>query len=261
MYFENIHEQRNYWNKRAKTFRRYSGEQDDYSLTIFNNIKAHGIEFAGAKVLDLGCGCGWFSIDMAKAGADVTATDISREMLNLLETDAHSNGIFNIKCIESDWHDFNEGDRYDLIFCSLTPAIHDDATRQKLRYYARKWVVYLGFGGKHSDDFASIYKILGIKKRRGTEIGASEMHKWLNTNGIKYTSYSFFKKRSIEKSREEILENFAECLKPDSNKAEVIEKYIEQFKNEKGNYVHNSESEINMIIWDNSSYWRENNCL
>ena len=52
-----------------------------------------GIELAGRRVVELGCGLGLPSLVAARAGADVLATDADGEALELLERNALENGL------------------------------------------------------------------------------------------------------------------------------------------------------------------------
>ena len=49
----------------------------------------------GMNILEIGCGTGIFTAGVAKTGADVTAVDISPELLNFARTD-HQGGEYKI---------------------------------------------------------------------------------------------------------------------------------------------------------------------
>ncbi|MBN2086906.1 class I SAM-dependent methyltransferase [Candidatus Peregrinibacteria bacterium] len=69
----------------------------------------------GKKVLDAGAGTGRLSVKLKKAGADVTALDISPEMLHLLSQKNH-----DIKTIEGDMEDMPlEDESFDMVFSTL----------------------------------------------------------------------------------------------------------------------------------------------
>src|SRR3954471_20015776 len=52
-----------------------------------------GVELAGRRVVELGCGLGVPSLVAARAGAEVLATDADDEALELLERNARENGL------------------------------------------------------------------------------------------------------------------------------------------------------------------------
>ena len=65
----------------------------------------------GKKVLDAGCGTGNFSIKLAKLGCDVTAVDLSNEMLNVARDKACREGL-DIDFIHMDVHKMDFADNY-----------------------------------------------------------------------------------------------------------------------------------------------------
>jgi len=59
----------------------------------FYKILLNGINLKGKKVLEIGCGTGTNSVLMAKAGADVTCVDMSRESLKLVKRSMDRAGV------------------------------------------------------------------------------------------------------------------------------------------------------------------------
>lgn len=243
-------ESKAYWNSRAKEFRRYEGKKDKYAMDISNALQAHGVELKGSTLLDLGCGSGGFSIMFAKEGADVTSMDIAPAMLEMLAEDAKAENLNNIKLIESDWDAYKGSDRYDIIFCSLSPAVHDDFTRDKLLAYAKKWVVYLGFmPSTGHDPMEDLYKAHNISRR--TFIGATDTHKWLQDKGIKYSTYTFKKGRTVKMNREKIIESFCEAISSSGAEPDIsiVESFIPDFKTGDNEYTHTSIATVDMLIF------------
>jgi ubiquinone/menaquinone biosynthesis C-methylase UbiE len=80
-----------------------------------NYLKGHIRSVKGKKVLDAGAGTGRLSIRLFDAGADVTALDISPEMLSVL----HKKNP-DIKTIEGDLENMPfPDDTFDMVFSSL----------------------------------------------------------------------------------------------------------------------------------------------
>ncbi len=83
------------------------------------------------SVLDLGCGTGSMTIELARRGYDMTALDISDEMLSVASSRAREYGLEGILFIESDMCDFELYGTVDAIVCCLD-GINHLTTRNEL---------------------------------------------------------------------------------------------------------------------------------
>ena len=79
------------WDNVAPKFKKNKGK-NDYSKRLLEKIKLE----PGDTVLDIGCGSGNITIPLARKAKNITALDISKKMLYLLEEDALKNGLNNI---------------------------------------------------------------------------------------------------------------------------------------------------------------------
>jgi release factor glutamine methyltransferase len=64
-----------------------------HSTKILLNVPGNPVFAQGKKLLELGAGSGLISISAAKAGADVTATDINPVAMRYLEANRRFNGV------------------------------------------------------------------------------------------------------------------------------------------------------------------------
>lgn len=145
-----IQDVRNYWNARPCNIRHSTAEigTEEY----FNQVEArkyfvepHIPGFAefekwrGKKVLEVGCGIGTDTINFARAGADVTAIDLSSESLALAKKRAEVFGLSDkIKFYEANAEqlaDFIPAEKYDLIysFGVIHHSPHPDGILRHLR--------------------------------------------------------------------------------------------------------------------------------
>jgi 2-polyprenyl-3-methyl-5-hydroxy-6-metoxy-1,4-benzoquinol methylase len=103
-----IEDVQRYWNNRPCNIRH--SRQEVGTADYFNEVEArkyriepHIVDFAdfsrwrGKRVLEIGCGIGTDTINFAKAGAWVTAVDLSDESLALTKKRAEVFGLTNIK--------------------------------------------------------------------------------------------------------------------------------------------------------------------
>lgn len=92
-----------------ESFEAETAAENRYALRRFGNLR-------GKKLLDLGCGAGETSVYFALQGADVTACDISREMLRIADNLARKFNV-SIRTVKgkAEQLDFGEGD-FDFVF-------------------------------------------------------------------------------------------------------------------------------------------------
>lgn len=115
------------WEGRAKAEGEFFIEQ----------LRAHGAR----KVLDVATGTGYHSVQLLKAGFEVTSVDGSATMLAKAFENAHRHGYI-LRTIQADWRWLNKNvhDLYDAVIClgnSFT-HLHNENDRRKAlaEYYA-----------------------------------------------------------------------------------------------------------------------------
>jgi 2-polyprenyl-3-methyl-5-hydroxy-6-metoxy-1,4-benzoquinol methylase len=77
-------------------------------------IKLIGVQPKGLKVLDLCCGIGRHSLEMARCGLQVTGVDITRPYLDIAQQNSSRQGL-DIEFIHSDMKEFRRPEYFDLI--------------------------------------------------------------------------------------------------------------------------------------------------
>jgi SAM-dependent methyltransferase len=112
------------WNACGEAFDRYTSAADSFSDNVERPAISRLIgDVAGARILDLGCGSGPYSVWLAEQGAHVVGLDLSQTMVSLASERARAanvNADFRVADIR-DPLPFGEK-QFDLVFSST--ALH-----------------------------------------------------------------------------------------------------------------------------------------
>lgn len=68
------------------------------------------------KILDVGCGTGRHSIELAKRGYTITGIDLSPSMLERAKEKAKKENLKNVKFLKKDARNFNFKEKFDVVF-------------------------------------------------------------------------------------------------------------------------------------------------
>lgn len=241
---------REFWNSRAESFPRYEAGADTYEGRMLQLARDNGMDFRGKTVLDVGCGSGMYTIRLAQEAATVTAVDISDEMLRILMQDAAAQGLANIRPVLSDWEHFALEERFQIVFASMTPALSDDAAREKLLHYALEQVVFMGFTErKTSDVMSGLYTHYGITPPQFAD--APDMRAWLEGRRMPYNALPVDGQWIVPHTRDQLLGACAANLRARGAEPDMahLAAHIENFRNQNGEYVERTEYSLEMLIW------------
>ena len=85
-----------------------------------------------STVLDIGCGTGRYSLELAKRCSSVTAVDMDASSLSVLQDHAKQLNIQNITYRQEMWETFETQKKHSVVFSSMCPAICDDEELRKM---------------------------------------------------------------------------------------------------------------------------------
>lgn len=109
------------------------------------------------SVLELGCGTGSMTIELAKRGYDMTALDLSEEMLSVADSRARENGVSDILFLCENMCAFELYGTVDAAICCLDGINHLDRREDMLSCFALV-ANYLESGGVFVFDLNTPYK-------------------------------------------------------------------------------------------------------
>ncbi|MDR1486779.1 MAG: class I SAM-dependent methyltransferase [Deltaproteobacteria bacterium] len=246
-----------FWNKRASTFPRYNEEPGSYEDSMLRLACAHGIDFTGKRVLDVGAGSGMYTLKIAQKAREVVAIDVSDEMLEISRADGRKLGLTNIKYVLSDWSDFKSSEQFDVVFCSMCPAVKQDSEKLKLMNAASQALIFIGFNDyRDPQPLAQLIDHYGLT-RKSFKSGP-DMRSWLTKNDFDFTLYSktgtWVKNYSLQEALswcEMMLKDLgAEKIDPALIKERLRPFYDQTLRK----YVVTSPYFVEMIIWERKAY-------
>lgn len=137
------HLQRRVWDRRAET---WAHEGALGLVSVVDAVIRASSPRPGLRALDLGCGSGQVTMRLAEAGAQVTAVDVSPEMILRLESNARIEQLDGVIAVVSPIEDFVlETESVDLVVSNY--ALHHLRDPDK-RDLARSVLGWLRPGGR-----------------------------------------------------------------------------------------------------------------
>lgn len=244
---------REFWNRRAETFPRYDPREITYESGMLDRMQTMGVDFSGKRILDVGCGAGQFTIRLGMMAEAVTGLDVSEKMLAVLQEDAEKYHIKNIDYVRSDWLDFKPHKPYDMVFCTMTPALRADEGKEQLLTYTGAQVVYMGFQERHHSDMLREFYALYGEEARGCD-SAVFMKAWLDEKKIAYkretVTGQWESHTSFEDAVSRLMASGFNFENPPTE--EAVRKFIQPMVNEDGAIFEVSKYVIDIMVWNNA---------
>lgn len=249
------------WNKRAAHFSKDEDEDRKKKKTEEFLEFLHQAEFSpkGASVLDIGCGPGSLAIPLARAGATVTALDISHQMLQRLKEQANQENLA-IHPIECSWwsadiDSLGYRNKFDLVIASMTPGIKDADTFSRMMACSKKYCYYSNFIQKDPEKipYELLVKELGeIPEQVSLSSGLLFPFMYLYTLGIHPHIKIYRKSIPCEMSWSDAADKAIDYLEIRRNVTnDEKEKIMRYYQNSSLNGMVHSKSQIysGMMVW------------
>lgn len=192
----------NLWNKKAKSYARYSSNLNEIQKTTFAKLGS----LQGKSVVDIGCGSGVWTLHLAQKAKDVLGIDSSSAMLEILQEDATTHAISNVKTLNLDFESFynNHNMKFDLAFLSMSPALQNEKDYQAFLNLAPK-KVYLGWASRRKSSFLDpIFEHFNTHFKCFYE---EDLQGFLNAQNIPYEVEIFNETRVVKRDKESAIEN------------------------------------------------------
>ena len=165
--FPTIESQANYWNEFADTYEQSIAEHVRLARKCKELLRQEGLLEITNSAIEVGCGTGDLSLELASELSGITCVDISQSMLELLKQKAAKKDIQNIVIQKGDF--LNHAQEYDISLSSYVPASYSREGLERLVALGKKGGLYVC--GRVTDDlglYDSIYsQLMEGRQRRG----------------------------------------------------------------------------------------------
>ncbi|MGP1561627.1 MAG: class I SAM-dependent methyltransferase [Helicobacteraceae bacterium] len=237
------------WDEKTFNYPRFDPATCTDQIRVLEVAKAFGAVFAGARIFEVGCGSGLYTLALAQEAASIEALDFSPRMLEILGASAKELGLeHKILSLCADFTDFKPTRSYDLAAAFMTPAMQEQ-NYAKFDALAPQHV-YLGWGDKRES--ALMQDVFARHKANwGVPQGAARLKAWLGSRGKAYKTQKIQETWGGWLSADEALKDCEWHLKINAiepNAAE-IRAALKAHTNEKGKIVNRTDVELELIVW------------
>lgn len=179
---------REFWEHKARSYSLpFELQSMARSKRVMDMLAARGVETVGARILDIGCGTGAFSLPLARIAKEVVGLDISAVMLEKLMAEAARFRIRNVRVERMAWAEADPAaldfaNAFDVVWTSMSPAVRGSDDLARMEQCSRRWCVYTGWGRVRENPLlAEAFRLHGLSF--GPPPGAAAMHDMVTKAG------------------------------------------------------------------------------
>ena len=209
--------------------------------------------------IDIGCGTGTFTLELAKHCRKVYAFDLSPKMLAALDRKAAEQGASNIVTICADWKamDLSEFDPdISLALACLNTGLYDFEGLDKMNRVSKGWCCYMTSAGlKQAPNKNELQEIVfgrTLKSANGNDIifPFNVIYTMGYSPELHYVPCSWSDSSSKEEAIDDLVENYSRYKDIDSDTKRRIEAYVDSQLDEFGRYPRSVNTTLGVMTWN-----------
>ena len=137
----------NFYDEVSDVWENMAGISVAAAQTLAVTLADQGMIPDGCTILEVGCGPGNLSMALAEYGCQLTAMDLSRGMIRILEHKISISGLCGIRPVAFDWNRLNLTPGYDLVVAAFFPEAFCPEGVSRMENLAKKsCVLVVGTG-------------------------------------------------------------------------------------------------------------------
>jgi ubiquinone/menaquinone biosynthesis C-methylase UbiE len=209
--------------------------------------------------IDIGCGTGTFTLELAKHCKKIYALDFSPMMLDRLNEKVKSCGLDNVVTICGDWNkmELSEFDpEINLALSCLNPGINDTSSLDKMNKVSKRWCCYISVSGtsKHTsrNELQEIVFGRTLNNANGNDVifPFNVIYAMGLKPDLNYIPCKYIRLLTEERALESIVSDFTRYKDLDGETVRELEKYINDKLDESGKFLQETSMNLGIMIWE-----------
>ncbi len=248
------------WDKRAGHFdKKVDGKEGSQRVeTVMDFLEAEKVFSPEMSIIDVGCGQGTITLQLAGRAAKVYALDPSEKMLQLLSAKVQQKGLTNVSAIQARWQDvsleeYGWREAFDLAFASMSPGVNDAENLIKLMDSSRKYCYLSTFAGRKDRPRDELWEIITGQPFDPGDLDIIYPLNLLYTWGYRPSLRFYRHNRSdwapLEEAAENLLQYLHVATDHDERAREIVYNYVAD-RLEDSLFFHERDIYHGMMIWD-----------
>ncbi|NPB09081.1 MAG: class I SAM-dependent methyltransferase [Thermodesulfobacteria bacterium] len=177
---------------------------------VISAMRQRGALSPEARVFDVCCGPGNYAVRFAPHVKEVVGLDVSPKMLALFEERMKEAGFNNYRLIKADWFSYEPEERFDTVFVSMSPILHDLDSVDRLLGLAERFLVLVHWAGVRENLLQQrlVREVLGMEmrwKKAGIIVPFNYLYTLGYPGDLRFFCGYWRRKRPVEKELEHLL--------------------------------------------------------